>query len=92
MLADSWSSIKAETLNKAWRKLFGKTVELSEQTSGAELLEIINNIPGCSDCGFEEATEWMKIDADDHGFQILTNQKIVDSIQEEDNSEGEEDN
>jgi hypothetical protein len=26
MLADSWSSVKAETLHKAWRKLFGKTV------------------------------------------------------------------
>lgn len=35
--------------------------------------------------------EWMKSDANDHGLQILTDQEIVDSIQEEDNSEREED-
>jgi hypothetical protein len=26
MLADSWSSVKAETLHKAWRKLFGNVL------------------------------------------------------------------
>jgi hypothetical protein len=77
-------------LHKACRKLFGKTVELSEQTSGTGLPEIINDIPG-SDCEFEEVTEWIKSDAEDHGFQILTDQEIVDSIQEEDKSGEEED-
>jgi hypothetical protein len=71
--------------------LFGKTTEVPEQTSGNELHEINNNIPGCSDCGFEEVTKWTKSDADEHGFQILTDQKIIDNIREEDNSEGEED-
>jgi hypothetical protein len=33
----------------------------------------------------------MKSDADNHGFQILTYQESVDSIQEEGNSEGKED-
>jgi hypothetical protein len=33
----------------------------------------------------------MKSDADDHGFHILTDQEIIDIIQEEDNSDWEED-
>jgi hypothetical protein len=69
----------------------GKAPEVSAQTSETKLLEIINNIPGSSDCEFEEVKEGMKNDADDHGFQILTDKEIVDSIQEEDKREGEED-
>jgi hypothetical protein len=62
--------------------LFGKTTEVSQQTDGTELLEIINNIPG---------NRMDESDAD-HGFQILMDQKIIESIQEEDNSKGEENN
>jgi hypothetical protein len=35
-------------LHEAWKKLFGKITEVSEQASGA--LEFINNIPGCPKC------------------------------------------
>jgi hypothetical protein len=62
----------------------GKTAEVSEQTNGTELITIINTIPGCSNCGFEEVTEWTKSDADDHSFQTLTVQEITDSVQGED--------
>jgi hypothetical protein len=58
--------------------LLGKTAEVSE------LIEITNITSGCSDCGFNEATERMKSDADDHGFQTLTYQEITDSVQGED--------
>lgn len=86
ILAESWSSVKSETLHKAWRKLFGKTVEVSEQTSGTQLLEIINNIQGEL-----KVTEWMKSDIDDMASRILIYQEIVDSIQEADDSGEEKD-
>jgi hypothetical protein len=52
-------------------------------------VEIINNIPDCSDCGFEEVRGGMKSDADGHGFQILPDQETVGSTEEEDSGEGE---
>jgi hypothetical protein len=45
--------LKTKRCTKPGGSCLGKTIEVSEQTSGTEVLEFIN-IPGYSDCGFEK--------------------------------------
>lgn len=44
---------------------------------------MVNEIPGCSDCGLHEVTKWINSVADDLRFQIVTDDEIAKSVQQE---------
>jgi hypothetical protein len=44
---------------------------------------VVSGIPGCSNCGLQEVTEWINSDAHDPGFQIMTDDKIIENVWQE---------
>ena len=46
-------------------------------------------IPGRSDCSAEDIGEWLACDSSDPGFQILSDDEIIQSVREE--TDGQED-
>ncbi|GFX66419.1 uncharacterized protein TNCV_343931 [Trichonephila clavipes] len=43
----------------------------------------VQSIPGFQECDEEDIETWMACDSEDCGFQILTDDEIVTSVQEE---------
>lgn len=48
-----------------------------------EIVTIFQDIPGFSQHGQDDAEAWWNKDAADHGYQILTKEEIVTSVQVE---------
>ncbi|MFS1564304.1 MAG: hypothetical protein ACL7AX_13000 [Candidatus Arsenophonus phytopathogenicus] len=83
MAADAWNEIKNVTLKRAWRKLNGLSEdenENNEERNEGELLRIIEEIPGSSACEVENVTDWLNCDQDDPGYQIMTDEEIVETL------------
>jgi len=88
MLADAWNSLTPENFRNAWNKLLGESYEGTSDsldTLEADLNEMVDElfpeIPGFSECDIEDARSWFE--NDDPGFQILNDDEIVSTIQEE---------
>ncbi|GFV07736.1 uncharacterized protein TNCV_4942381 [Trichonephila clavipes] len=48
-----------------------------------EFTDVVQSIPGFQDCDEEDVETWMACDAEDCGFQMLNDDEIVTSVQEE---------
>lgn len=103
MAADAWASVKDTTLEKAWNKLCPKPTnpqesddpdpdnpqEPHESDDPDELREIIKQVPGFEECDNANIDDWLNCDVDDPGYQILSDEEIVQQIKD-DNQEIEE--
>ncbi|KAK9692674.1 hypothetical protein QE152_g35009 [Popillia japonica] len=84
MLAYAWESLK----RRAWRKLSpydeGKDDDEEEEADidGAvnEIRDICSTLPGFEQYDKDDAMEWLDVDSNDAGYQILTDQKIADML------------
>jgi hypothetical protein len=48
-------------IKQSWGKLFGKSNEdVQVDINDAELVSVVSEILGCSNCGLDEVTEWIK--------------------------------
>ena len=59
-----------------------KTVE-KDEVSVEDIRNIIMKIPGCSECSPEDVGEWLVCDSSDPGFQILSDDELLQSVREE---------
>lgn len=88
MLADAWESLTETNLKRAWRKLWpyneGKDNNQEEDgdIDGAvnEITDICSKLPGFEECDKDDAMEWLAVDSNDPGYQILTDEEITDML------------
>ncbi|XP_043263621.1 jerky protein homolog-like [Colletes gigas] len=87
IINETWISLTRDNLRNAWRKLLrDNEVEVPERRSRDDEEEILNihqvarTIPCYTDNEIEDTNEWLGRDKNDHGFQILTDEELVDKF------------
>ncbi|XP_038221607.1 jerky protein homolog-like, partial [Zerene cesonia] len=84
MVVDAWDLIERKTLNKAWNRVLNRENENSITNSDDSMLEEINDlmlkIQICKDCYDSDLKEWVTCDSNDQGFQIMSDDEIVENI------------
>lgn len=91
--SDAWRDIPNETLEKSWKKLWPGENDPTASIDCVDSTSQINS-EAASIFGLEmiEANEWLHCDADDVGYQLLTDDEIIQEISNEtDTSEINED-
>lgn len=84
MVVDAWDLIERKTLNKAWNRILKREHENSITDTDDSVLEDINelmtNIQICQECDADDMKEWLTCDSNDQGFQIMSDDEIVENI------------
>ncbi|CAG0883757.1 unnamed protein product, partial [Darwinula stevensoni] len=75
-LADAVDSLTEQNVIHAWKKLW------------PDVSNFIERLPGFKECDEDDVREWLETDVGDPGFQILTEDEIVDSVKAEATVEG----
>jgi len=85
MLAEAWDSLERQNLKNAWNKLWPdlEGEKDSNDDHREEITDFVQLIPGFQECDEEDVETWMACDAEDCGFQMLNDDEIVTSVQEE---------
>lgn len=78
-IADAWKHIKPVTLMRSWKKILPNTdVECdSEDEDNIPLMTLARKIRGFESVDDGNLQEWLNTDADDAGFQHLTDEEII---------------
>lgn len=80
MVGDAWNDDKRITSERAWRKI--KEISNDKQDVEGRFPKdgnILKIVPEISEAGEKEVRNWLLCDNDDHGYQIMTDDDIVDS-------------
>lgn len=84
MVVDAWDLIERKTLSRAWNKVLNQENENSISNTDDSIMEDINklmlNIQICQDCDGNDVKEWVTSDSNDQGFQIMSDDEIVENI------------
>lgn len=83
MLVEAWNSVESQTLKRAWNKLLKLTLSNSSIKPPDDFKEITEAIKILSigeGCDEENIKEWLNCDSEDPGFQILTDEEIIDDL------------
>ncbi|GFV86920.1 uncharacterized protein TNCV_2198721 [Trichonephila clavipes] len=85
MLADAWGSLERQSLKNVWNKQWPdlEGVKDFNDNDREEITDLVQSIPGFQECD-EDVETWMACEAEDCGFQMLNDDKIVTSMQESD--------
>ncbi|GBN50827.1 hypothetical protein AVEN_78400-1 [Araneus ventricosus] len=79
--------------------MINKTSETQSNDSGSvtvtELNGLLKQIPGCGNCEEDDVSSWLDCDADDAGFQLMSDDEIIAQVRkpssDDDNNESDED-
>ncbi|GBM01860.1 hypothetical protein AVEN_218980-1 [Araneus ventricosus] len=100
MVNEAWESVPEHTLKRSWRKLapYLENVDQSNDSGSVTVTELnvlLNQIPGCGNCEEEDVSSWLDCDADDAGFQLMSDDEIIAQVRKPNsddyNSESDED-
>ncbi|XP_051174284.1 jerky protein homolog-like [Leptopilina boulardi] len=84
MLVSAWDLVQRKTLNKAWNKILNRNqenpAEDTDNFDSGEISEIIKNLQICQECDSEDLEEWLSCDSNDQGFQIMSDDEIVNKL------------
>ncbi|GFS62586.1 uncharacterized protein TNCV_1263361 [Trichonephila clavipes] len=85
VLAVAWDSLERKSLKNAWNKLWPDLEGKKDFNNHhrEEITNFVQYIPGFQECDEEDAETWMACNAEDCGFQMLNDDEIVTSMQEE---------
>lgn len=89
LAADSWDAVSNITLQRAWNKLWPpETIESSQADTQPDLVpifttDLLNEMNASLSVDNNEIEEWLHIDDNEIGFQLLTDDEIIDTIDEE---------
>ena len=78
-----WESVKQSTLVKSWRKILPNVentlVESAEEeeVSACDLANLAKSVTGGGNVDEDNIVEWINCDANDPGFEHLTDEQIV---------------
>lgn len=83
-VSDAWAQLSAVTLRKSWNKLWPPEQEQSSGTDeNADVLnEILATISAALELENNEIKEWLQCDAADIGHHVLTDDEIIDHVNE----------
>lgn len=84
-VADSWSEMQAETLSRAWNKVWPptETFEITEINDVDGLTGEISALTSSAfNTGIEEMVEWLNCDHADVGYQLLTEDETIEEFLE----------
>ncbi|GFW18102.1 hypothetical protein TNCV_4006421 [Trichonephila clavipes] len=90
---ETWSdSLERQGLKKAWNKLWSdlEGEKYFNDVRREEITDFVQSIPGFQELD-EDVETWMACDAEDCVFQMLNDDEIVTSAQEESDNETDED-
>lgn len=84
MIVDAWDLVERKTLNRAWNKVLNRENENAITKTDDYILEDINELISqiqiCQDCDDDDMKEWVTCDSNDQGFQIMSDDEIVENI------------
>ena len=82
MTAKAWDDIPPLTLSKSWLKLLGTHHEISEVSDGNDQDQTCEDLARQLDSNLSDSdiSEWIGADGFDPGYQILTDQDIIEQI------------
>lgn len=87
MIADAWDLIERKTLNKACNRALKRENDNSNTDTNSPILEEINelmtNIQICQECEADDIKDWLSCDSNDYGFQIMSDDEIIENILQE---------
>ncbi|KAJ0183826.1 hypothetical protein K1T71_000249 [Dendrolimus kikuchii] len=81
----AWDSVKEQNLKKAWNKVLcivkNPQIECinEKQEDMSEMMDVLKKL-NYHECYEEEVQQWMDIDAEDLGYQIMQDSEILDLI------------
>ncbi|GFU65058.1 hypothetical protein TNCV_4130641 [Trichonephila clavipes] len=81
MLAEACDSLEIKNLKNAWNKL-GPDLEAEKDDHSKEITDFVQSILGFQEYD-EDVETWMSYDAEDCGIQMLNDDEIVTSVQEQ---------
>ncbi|GBL97044.1 hypothetical protein AVEN_178613-1, partial [Araneus ventricosus] len=73
------------TIKRSWRKLapYLENVDQSNDSGSVtvtELNRLLKEIAGCGKCEEDDFSSWLDCDADDAGFQLMSDDEIIDQV------------
>ncbi|XP_050338865.1 jerky protein homolog-like [Bactrocera neohumeralis] len=83
MLVEAWNSVEMQTLKRAWNKLLKLTLSNSSikpHDDFKEITEAMKILSIGEGCDEENIKEWLNCDNEDPGFQILTDEEIIEDL------------
>ncbi|CAH0729636.1 unnamed protein product, partial [Brenthis ino] len=84
MVVNAWDLIERKTLEKAWNRILKRENEYSITNSDDSILvdinELMSNIQICKECDADDMKEWLTCDSNDQGFQIMSDDEIVENM------------
>ncbi|XP_067144543.1 jerky protein homolog-like [Centruroides vittatus] len=86
MAADAWATVKDTTLVTAWNKLLpsDESISAPEEPPNSQFAShmcgLIKECYGFEECDNENIQDWLECDADDPGYQILSDDEIIASV------------
>ncbi|GFX03864.1 hypothetical protein TNCV_4677691 [Trichonephila clavipes] len=85
MLAEVWESLERQSMKNAWNKLWPDLEAEKDYNDDhrEEITDFVQSIKGFQECDEEDVETWMACDAEDCGFQMLNEDEIVTTVQEE---------
>ncbi|GBM17903.1 Jerky -like [Araneus ventricosus] len=90
LISEAWESVTEHTLKRSWRGLAPYLV-----VAVAELNILLKQIPGYGNCEQDDVSSWLDCDADDAGFQLMSDDEIIAQVRKpnsgDDNRESDED-
>lgn len=94
-ISDCWDEIREETLKRSWNKLWPGTEMASSDIASTTDLdtrdEFVNSTSTALNLNDEEINEWLRCDEADIGYQLLTDEEIIDAVMEANTDEENED-
>ena len=83
MIAGAWEDISSSTLRKSWDKLLSSEESINPSTvspneDNDEVVELAKQLD--SNLEMDDISEWMTIDNDHAGHQLLSDEEIVSEV------------
>lgn len=82
-ISDAWDEMDSVSLARAWNKLWPTTTEIEGEVEGENLTNTISQLTSTAfNAENDETVEWLNCDSEDAGYQLLTEEGIVDEFLE----------
>ncbi|XP_054737389.1 jerky protein homolog-like [Anastrepha obliqua] len=83
-VADSWSELSSTTLEKCWNKLWPNTGSPSNNRDDVSQADVMTSTSSALPLeNSETINEWLNCDENDCGYELLTDEQIINEVNDE---------
>ncbi|XP_054744499.1 jerky protein homolog-like [Anastrepha obliqua] len=83
-VADSWSELSSTTLEKCWNKLWPNTESPSNNSDDVSQADVVTSTSSTLPLeNSETINEWLNCDENDCGYELLTDEQIINEVNDE---------